>query len=295
MPESPEKKIFGLIGYPVKHSLSAFMHNAAFKALGINAEYKLFEIKPEELEDFLSDLKKNNIYGLNVTIPHKITLVENKTIRTDLSGILAGVGAVNTIKREGNILHCFNTDVEGFVKSLIGDLKFNTAGKNVFILGCGGVARAIVTGLNTQGLGIKKIYMYDRNKDAIDSTKKHFDSLSNSGLLNIQMDYIRDYNQVPDKIKDVHLLVNASPVGMKDGDSSIIDKKLLHKGLSVYDVVYNRKTQLVKDAQDLGIPAVGGLGMLLYQGMLSFKIWTGKIAPKEVMLKALLEALNKQN
>jgi len=283
-----EKRIYGIIGYPVKHSLSPAMHNAAFRALGLNAEYRLFEVKPEELKSFLEELGKKNIWGLNVTIPHKVPLlIKNKTTITERSCVLCG--AVNTIKREGGKLEYYNTDMEGFMNSLREDLKFDIGGKNVLIFGCGGAGRAIIAGLTTEATGIGKIYIYDLDEETVKSTKTHFDNFDER---KIKLEFISE-KQIADKIKDSNLLVNASPVGMKEGDNSVIDKKLLHKELSVYDVVYNRETQLVKDAKELlgDSRAVGGFGMLLYQGMLSFEIWTRKRAPKKVMEKVLLEAL----
>ncbi len=299
-----KKRIYGLIGYPVKHSLSPAMHNEAFKARGINAEYRLFEIKPDELEDFLSrdiqvrdingdSFNSQDIVGFNVTIPHKVPILV-KDITTTQDRFVVLTGAVNTVKRERSKLKYYNTDVKGFIKSLQDDLKFDTNDKNVLIFGCGGVSRAIIAGLSEDGIDIRKIYLYDLDKKAVESTERHFsqfDSVKN------KLEPIL-FKQIPDKIKDVHLLINASPVGMKEGDSSLIDKEVLRicKGnLSVYDVVYNRETQLVKDAKELGISAVGGLGMLLYQGMLSFGIWTGKPAPKDVMEKALSDGIRALN
>ena len=155
--------IYGLIGYPVKHSLSPAIHNAAFKACGINAEYRLFEVKPEELEDFLlkdipvKDVNGNSfssqeIIGFNVTIPHKVRTREilesnfpfdknaNQQHR-DLFYVMLS-GAVNTVKRENGKLSYFNTDAEGFLKSLEGDLNFVTKDKKVLIIGCGGAGRS---------------------------------------------------------------------------------------------------------------------------------------------------------
>ena len=298
------KKIYGIIGYPVKHSLSPAMHNAAFRALGIDAEYKLFEVKPEELNSFLDSLAEKNIYGLNVTIPHKVRVKEilEKEFPYDKDALLVGhqdsyyvkwSGAVNTINRREDKLEYYNTDANGFLESLKADLEFIPKDKKVLLLGCGGAGRAIIAGLSWVQVGILRIYTSDINAETLNSAKEHFSH--GPEYLRSRLEFISE-EQIIDKIKDVDLLVNASPVGMKVGDKSLVDKELLREGkksLCVYDAVYNRETQLVKDAKELlgDSRAVGGLGMLLHQGMRSFKIWTGKPAPKEVMQKALSEAL----
>ena len=310
-------KIYGLIGYPVKHSLSPRMHNDAFEALKINAEYRLFEVEPAELEGFLLDdipvkdidgnlVSKEDILGFNITIPHKVKakeILEKKfPFNQDTPQILQNLyyvklsGAINTVKRADGELKYFNTDATGFFKSLTQKeplcLGFKPKGKKVLLVGCGGAGRAIIASLSWIDVGVEKIYINDINKEAVDSAKKHFSQLPQYSYLKDKLEFI-SMEQISDKIKDSNLLVNTSPVGMKESDGSAIDKSLLHKNLSVYDVVYNRQTQLIKDARSLGLAAVDGLGMLLYQGIDSFELWTGQKAPVEVMRKALREATSK--
>ncbi|MBU1853998.1 MAG: shikimate dehydrogenase [Candidatus Omnitrophica bacterium] len=283
---------YGLIGWPVKHSLSPAMHNAAFKELGIDAEYKLFEVKPEGLEDFL--LNRKDVLGFNITIPHKVRAKEilernfpldkNKGDFKD-SYYVEVSGAVNTVKRDGDKLKYCNTDVEGFRKSLESDLKFDiydSEDKNVFLIGCGGAGRAVIAALSYDFLKtkIKKIYVYDKSKEAFDSIKNHFSKLYKGWADNLKniTELISEEN-IPKIVKKCQLLVNASPVGMKEGDdSSIIDKEWLHSDLYVYDLVYNRETRLVRDAKDkIGEGRVrDGLRMLFYQGVYAFKFWIDK-------------------
>lgn len=296
--DSSTKKIYGLIGYPVKHSLSPAMHNAAFHKLNINAEYRLFEVPPERLEEFLlekdkifedtngNSIRSGDILGFNITVPHKVAaLIKNAAIVTCPEVLL--VGAVNTVKRDNDKLRYRNTDSTGFIRSLREDVKFDTNGKRAIIFGCGGAGRAVLAGLSQERSGIKKIYLYDSNIEVAKLAREHF---SHFDFVINKLEFI-SFGQIPDKIKDCELLINASPVGMKDGDSSIIDKKWLHSKLAVYDVVYNRQTQLIRDAKSLGLIAVNGLGMLLYQGADAFELWTGKKAPVDEMRKALLKAL----
>jgi shikimate dehydrogenase len=292
------KQIYGLIGYPVKHSLSPLMHNAAFKALGIPAEYKLFEIPPEKLEKFLlEEVFEKDILGFNITIPHKVRareiLEKNFPFQEKTPQMLENAyyvklsGAVNTVRKIGNKLEYFNTDATGFLRSLEDKkfLGFNPNNKTILLLGCGGAGRAIIASLSYRNVKIKKIYVNDINNETIVSAKKHF---SNLAQLKNKLEFISS-DEIPSVIKDCDLLVNASPVGMKNKDEILINKSLLHKDLSVYDIVYNQKTQLIKDAQELGLPVANGLSMLLYQGIDTFELWTKKKAPVEIMWGALVE------
>ncbi|MDO8747701.1 MAG: shikimate dehydrogenase [Candidatus Omnitrophota bacterium] len=301
-------KTYGLIGYPVKHSLSARMHNAAFKELGINAEYRLLEIKPEELENFLlknipvKDVEGKQIFsqeiiGFNITIPHKVRakeIIYEHYPEVNKAGIGMYVyitGAINTVIRKDGKMYCLNTDVTGFRQSLQKDLKFNPKDKNVLLIGCGGAGRAVVAALAWR-TSPRKIYIYEPNQGAFNSAKEHFSSFN---VTNCTFEFISQEKQLPVVLASSDLLINASPVGMKEGDPSVVKKDWLHKDLSVYDLVYNRESQLLKDAKLLGLKNFGGLGMLLYQGVAAFEFWTTswtkKNAPVEVMRVALEEGL----
>jgi shikimate dehydrogenase len=286
-------KIYGIIGWPIKHSLSPAMHNAAFKELGIDAEYRPFEIKPEELEDFI--LHRTDVTGFNITVPHKIKAKDilDKNFKTSAKYAQFNViltGAVNTIKRTAAAPEYWNTDVSGFQTALEKDLGFNAVNKAALLLGCGGAGRAIIAALSS--IKIDKIFVYEINKTQVESTKTYFSKLplDLKSALEKKIEYI-SLNDLSGKIKICDLLVNTSPVGMKEGDAPIIDKKLLHKDLSVYDVIYNRDTELIKYAKSLGLRCSGGLGMLLYQGAHAFEFWTGKKAPISIMKDALEKAL----
>jgi shikimate dehydrogenase len=277
------KKIYGLIGYPVKHSLSPAMHNAAFKALNINAEYKLFELKPEEVEGFIKSLESNNIFGLNITVPYKEKALDLVTLDQG-SFYLRQIKAINTIVRSGAVLKGFNTDIPGFQK----DLKENIdpADKRAAILGAGGAARAVAYVLaNTKAKDIH-IYDIDRNKshNIVDMIKSLFADYPISAVDNIgQLD-----------IRNKDLLINTTPVGLSEKDPCLVEQEMLHKNLFVYDLIYNpSETKLLALAKKNGLRYSNGLNMLLYQGMLSFSHWMGEDAPVEVMRKALTEAMVK--
>lgn len=311
------KKKFGLIGNPVKHSLSPAMQMAAFKYYNIDAEYRLFELKPEELDGFLlgkipvedaegKETHAQDIEGFNITIPYKVKVKEilEKEFPLDQSSVFIDPdlyyvkfsGAVNTVKRETKSLKYWNTDAAGFLISLRQDLKFETKGKSVLIVGCGGAGRAVIAALSWKNVGIKKIFISDINEDAINSAKKHFQQLPQSDYLKNKLEFIaREY--IAKVTAGCDLLVNASPVGMNDSNQSVINKNLLHKNLYVYDIVYNREceTQLVKDAKSLCPMAVDGKYMLTAQGALSFQKWTGIDEPLVNIIKIMRQSLEKES
>ncbi|MBU1726141.1 MAG: shikimate dehydrogenase [Candidatus Omnitrophica bacterium] len=276
-----EISFYGLIGYPVSHSISPLMHNAAFAARGINAEYKLFPLQENEVEPFLKDLKNKNICGLNVTIPYKEKVA---AFLRSISEEAKLIGAVNTIKLEDDGLLGFNTDGEGFFRHLSVDLQFNPQGKKIAILGAGGASRAVSVYLCKANP--ESIYIFDTIKPKLDSLAGHLKS-------NFKNTDIRAVDSIEDlDIQDADLLVNATPIGMKEADPCIVDNKFITGKTLVYDLIYNPKeTRLLKAASAKGAKTSNGLGMLLYQGVRAFEIWTAKDAPVEVMRKALYEGV----
>jgi shikimate dehydrogenase len=277
-------RLYGIIGHPVMHSLSPAMQNAAFKALRLDAEYTIFDVEPDGLEAFLNGAAVKKMSGLNVTIPHKIKAGEYIKRKGALDANAEKLGAVNTIKIEGGKLFGFNTDGPGFYRSLIEDLKFEPEGRPLFILGAGGAARAIVMYL---GSSPKEIYAFDLDTAMAEGLKEHYEKHYGDGRLKVVKPA-----EIGEVLKKCDLLVNATPIGMKESDGLPLDKGFLHSRLYIYDLVYNRPvTELVKTANRMKLHAVTGAGMLLYQGAISFEIWTGEKAPVGVMKKALKEAL----
>ncbi|MCM8819421.1 MAG: shikimate dehydrogenase [Candidatus Omnitrophica bacterium] len=283
MRKSKNKKIyFGLLGYPVKHSLSPIMHTAALKALNIDAEYKLFEVGPKYLKKFISNLAAKNIKGLNVTVPYKEKVFEFVKINKK-DNYLYKIGAVNTIVVKDN-LYGHNTDIFGFERDL-DEKKINVKNKNVVLLGAGGAAKAVVYVLGKKK--IKSISIYD-----IDEKKSvNLANLINNLFPDIETKIAYNIEELEIEKKDI--LINATPVGLNENDPCLIAEQLLHKNLIVYDLIYNPpKTKLLLLAEKKGLKAYNGLGMLLYQGVLSFEYFTAKRAPIKIMRKALENALS---
>ena len=279
MPEKSNPKIYGVLGFPAKHSFSPAMHNAAFSALKINAKYESFEIKPEELDNFLEKMGEKNIFGLNITVPYKEKMLEYVEIDESSFGVRE-IRAVNTVRRESNgKLKGFNTDWPGFSRHLKEE-NFDPANKKAAILGAGGGARAVAYVLAKYHA--KEIAIFDidekKSKDVADLVRDLFPD--------VRIFHVENIRKLDIQNKD--LLVNATPVGLKETDPCLVEEEMLHKNLFVYDLIYNpMETKLLTLAKHIGVKTANGLGMLLYQGMLSFKIWTGEDAPQEVMRQAL--------
>jgi len=271
--------IYGLIGWPLGHSLSGKMHNAAFKALGINAEYKLLPLMPQYFDDFLTNLYNSGISGLNVTVPYKEKVLDLVELDTE-SLYLRQVKAVNTMVLSEGVWWGFNTDIPGFSRHL--KENFKPWKKKIAILGAGGAARAVAYVLAKEKSAQISIFDIDKTKSA------GIVEMINSLFPQFEIRAVDSVEKL--EIKDKDLLVNATPIGLKSADPVLIKEEMLHKDLFVYDLIYNpAETKLLALAKKAGASTSNGLGMLLYQGMLSFEIWTGKKAPEEIMRKALLE------
>ena len=271
-------KIYGIIGYPVEHSFSPRMHNAAFSELKMDARYLAFPVKPEQVQQALEGIRVLNISGINVTVPHKSSVIPYLDEVTPLAQKL---GAVNTILNVDGRLSGTNTDISGFVRSL-GALKFSPKNKNVAVLGAGGSARAVLAGL--ADAGASRILIHNRTAGHAESLVTEFShNFPETQLTAVSLQTVQDSN--------LDLLVNTTTVGM-ESDESPLDLSQCVKIEHVLDLIYSpAKTRLLRQAEELGIPAVNGSGMLLYQGCDAFTFWTGKPAPENVMREQLLNPL----
>lgn len=284
IPDNRENK-FGLIGYPLGHSLSKVIHEAGFKSLGIQATYDILETPPDTLVDRVKFLKGSGYKGFNVTIPLKlpISLFVNEVDKyADLAR------AVNTIYIESDkSLKAYNTDVIGFKRAIPKDI--DVRGKSVAILGTGGAAHAACIALAE--CRVREIAFFTRNIpnsiDLMNYVRRKFPSIE----FNVyQIENIRN-------LKDFSMLVNTTPIGMlgKAGDMMPVDEKALatmSRDAVVYDVIYNpKKTVLIRCAEKLGLRTITGLDMLIYQAVAAQEIWFGQTPDFKDMKIAALEAL----
>jgi 3-dehydroquinate dehydratase/shikimate dehydrogenase len=271
-------EIYGIIGNPIAHSVSPFMHNAAFKFHDLDAVYIPFEVK--NLDEFIKTFLKEvhlNFKGFSVTIPHKQAIIE---YLDEIAETAKTIGAVNTVKIENGKLLGYNTDAEGFIeplKTAYGDLK----NAKVAVIGAGGAARALVYALKNENA---EATLFARNLAKAKSFTEDFQ------IELKELPKTEDQRPKTD-FANFDIVVNATPLGTKGAleNETVLSAEQLEGVKLVYDLVYNPlETRLMSEAKKASVPAIGGLEMLIAQAAAQQKIWTGKIAPIEKMRQAAL-------
>ncbi len=268
-------KVTGIFGYPVEHTLSPLMHNAAFNALKIGFCYLPFLVHPENLDSAINAIRALNIVGVNITIPHKEKVM---SFLDEIDEEALFIGAVNTILNRERKLIGYNTDGRGFMKALE-ENKIEVKNKKVLIIGAGGAARAVGYYIckNATSLAI-----FSRTRQKSDKLADDFKKISNCKIY------------VEDSIKETgtfDIIINSTPLGLKDNDPLPIKTENLSNQQAICDLIY-KETPLIKEARKRGCKTLNGIGMLLWQGALAFKIWTSKEPPVDVMRKAIETAIN---
>ena len=270
-------KLFGVLGDPVSHSLSPVMHNAAFKALGMDCEYHAFRVSTENLEKALYGASVLGFGGLNLTIPLK----EKALGIVKPTELAKQIGAVNTVDLKEGMLG-YNTDGIG-AKMALFHSGIEVKGKKVLLLGAGGASRAIAFQLATDGA---RVTIANRTIDRAEALAK---DLKKAGKAQAS-----GYDNLKDLIQDSNIVINSTSVGMYPKTSeTLVTSDMMHKDLAVFDIVYNpQDTMLLREARKAGAKAIDGVMMLVFQGAEAFKIWTGKTPPIDVMEKAVREKLS---
>ncbi len=271
---------FYIIGYPIEHTLSPTMHNAVFKALNIDARYTILKVKDDMLKDAVDALRICS-NGFNVTIPHKVRVIEYMDALDDS---VVRVGAVNTVSNSDNILKGYNTDYYGFLQPMK-SRGIKIKGMSALIIGSGGAARAVVAALMDEH--VASITLAVRSSDRSDTLVK---SIRSRGI-ECDVVMLRDVSKYSHG-KDI--IVNATPLGMRGmSDSMPLSSKDISSSSIVYDLVYNPKdTQLIKHARGAGATVIYGYEMLVEQGAKALEIWLGIDAPRDVMSDAVLKSLD---
>ena len=261
------KAIYGIIGYPLGHSLSPLMHNTAFHELKIHAEYKLFPLQEDELENFFDALRRPDspIFGLNVTVPYKEAAMKYIDTATPLAQKIMAVNTI-VINKQRKLIG-YNTDAPGFLSHLV-ELGFDLKDKRVAILGAGGSARAILATMCMIPDRPESIRIYNRTTSRLDNLLNDLSQRFDTSIV-LPVDSMDDLN-----IEISDLLINTTSVGLRSDDPCPVEPELFHPNLLVYDLIYNPKeTPLLKVAKERSAKTANGLGMLFYQGILSLQHW----------------------
>lgn len=280
-----DTQLTGLFGYPVKHTASPAMHNAGFEALGIPWIYLPLEVKPERLGEAVRGTVALGFRGFNVTIPHKQAVM---AFLDEVSDEARLIGAVNTVRiDERGVCSGFNTDGKGFIRSLRTDAAYGPAGKTVFVMGAGGAGRAVATQLALEGAA--RIVVCDLDASRAESLAQSIVS----GVAHARVEAApHEAAAIARALDEADLFVDATPLGMHGNDPTSVPVDKLKPATFVVDLVYNPpETRLLAQAKARGCRTLNGLGMLLFQGVEAFELWTGRDAPVEVMRRALHEAV----
>ena len=275
----------GLIGYPLGHSVSPPMQQAAFDYYHLDLRYQAWEMEPAQFGAVIGRVRHPSTLGANITIPYKERVLP---LMDELDELARQIGAVNTIVHRGNKLIGYNTDAEGFLEALRHLGGFEPAGKRAILLGAGGVARAV--GFALANAWVKSLAITDIIGEKADELASSLRSLG------VETHVIEpEGKSLKDALSNCDLVVNCTPVGMKHSATegkSPLKAELIPKEALIYDVVYNPiETPLLRDAKAIGARTLGGLGMLVYQGAKAFELWTGKEAPVDIMFEAAKGAL----
>jgi shikimate dehydrogenase len=272
-----QTQLVGVIGWPVAHSLSPAMHNAAFTYAGLNWRYVPLPVRSGDLAMAIKGLPALGFRGVNITVPHKVDVIP---LLDSLTEAVSIVGAVNTVRIDRNTGHLegLNTDMTGFLADIAANnIRVNKASR-VLILGAGGASRAAAAGLVRSGA---HVIICNRTLSKAQAIVKFMQS--SWAHPNIEATSMDD---LPHVTGGVTLIVNTTPVGMwPDVDSTPWPESVpLPPNATLYETVYRPlKTRLMRDAEKAGLRTVGGIGMLVYQGAAAFEVWTGRKAPVDVM------------
>lgn len=273
--------LYGIFGYPVEHTFSPGMHNAAFQKLALDAAYVPFAVHPDRLAEAMQAIIPLGLKGLNVTVPHKERVVP---LLHDLSQEARLIGAVNTIEVRDGALVGHNTDGRGFLRSMKEDAGFSPRKKRILIIGSGGAARAVSFSLALAGASSLALFDSEQAK----AERLAADLAAKTGVAASPI----GEDGIAAAAAEAHCIINATPLGLKKSDILPIGTEYIAKKHLVCDLVYNPPdTGLLRAAKARGAKRLGGIGMLLFQGVIAFEIWTGRKPPVALMKKALAAQL----
>ncbi|AKA67541.1 shikimate dehydrogenase [Clostridium scatologenes] len=277
-------ELIGLMAYPIRHSSSPAMHNAAFAKLGLDYAYLAFEVDNDTLEDAVKGLRALKIKGCNVSMPNKTVI--HKYL-DNISPAAEMCGAVNTVVNNNGVLTGHITDGIGYMMALK-DNNIDVIGKKITIVGAGGAATAIE--IQAALDGVAEMSIFNQKDKFWNNAEKTVKKINTNTKCKATLYDLADLDKLKEEIANSYLFANATGMGMKplDGKTYIPDKSFLRPELIVTDVVYfPRETALLKMAKEVGCKSMNGLGMMLFQGAAAFNLWTEKDMPIEYMKELL--------
>ncbi|GAB4325205.1 MAG: shikimate dehydrogenase [Candidatus Sumerlaeia bacterium] len=277
--------VVGIIGWPVAHSLSPAMHNAAFAAAALDYCYVPLPVPPDRLKDAVAGLRAMGLRGVNVTVPHKQAVIP---FLDELSGPARLLGAVNTIVNDEGMLRGENTDGFGFMASLREETGFEARGTNCAVIGTGGAGRALAFTLALEGAA--RLVLVNRPKSWAEAVAREMKDKADELPDAIPQLSVHDLDEpdLPARLVNCDLIVNSTSLGMHEGDPSALPAEAFPPGAIVCDIVYTQpETLFSRLARERGCRTVHGLGMLLHQGARAFELWTGQKPDVEVMRSVL--------
>lgn len=284
--DQEEKKYYAVIGYPVGHSLSPAMQNAAFEQCGLDGEYTAIEVAPENVGAFAAKAR-TSLAGFNITVPHKNAIIP---FLDEVEFLASLQGSVNTVINRNGSLYGTSTDGYGLEAALKESFSFEVKNNSVTFIGCGGVVKALA--FHFASCGVKRIFLLNRTlstaQTLCNALRKEFPAVECACAP------LSDEEAAEDFFQESSLAVQCTSLGLKKDDPPPVMPELLPKDILFFDTIY-KKTPLMQYAEANHIKCANGLGMLLHQGAKSFSLWTGKEAPVEAMRKALYEAFYKAN
>ncbi|AGT32862.1 shikimate 5-dehydrogenase [Geobacillus genomosp. 3] len=259
------ESVYGLIGFPVGHSLSPLMHNDAFARLGIPARYHLFSVKREQVGEAIAGVRALGIAGVNVTIPHKMAVIP---FLDDIDDHARRIGAVNTIVNENGRLVGYNTDGPGYVRALEEEMEVALDGKRILLIGAGGGARGIYFSLLSTAA--ERIDIANRTIEKAEQLVRSGEGEGRSAFFSLA--------EAERRVAEYDIMINTTSVGMHPKeDEQPLSLEGLRPGTIVSDIIYNPlETKWLKEAKARGARVQNGVGMLVYQGALAFEKWTGQ-------------------
>jgi shikimate dehydrogenase len=286
------KHHIGIIGYPVKYSLSPYFQQAAIDHYHLDINYEIWETPPGKLADIIGKIRTPMFLGANITSPYKSEVI---SLLDETDQLSTTIGAVNTVVKKGSKLFGVNTDISGFTQSLVTTDRVNVQGKTALILGAGGVARAVAYALIIGKASTIAIANRTVGKaiSLVDCCNRYCSDYKYGTLLkalSMRLDELHKSTSVSD------IIVNCTTIGMKNTaneTSAPLTREMINPHTLICDLVYNpSETVLLKMAKEVGAQTLNGLPMLIYQGAESFHYWTKKKPPVDIMFDAARKALS---